>query len=130
MRKQNSNFSLNEKNHYTSRGTLWWKKLWSRQSLSQWLSWKDFRVLQVFFVWISFSSNKTCFSFFSIMVCKVRVATHSWILWIPWIVLEFFWFWNCSWKAPYFDCCFWNVLERSFMSHAHKVCSFIEVLTW
>ena len=46
-------------------------------------------------------------------IYRIRVATHSWI---PWIVLEFFWFWNRSWKIPYFGCCSWNVLENSFLS--------------
>ena len=33
-----------------------------------------------------------------------RVANGSGIHWIPWIVLDFFWYWKCTWK---------NVLEKS-----------------
>ena len=42
-----------------------------------------------------------------------KVATRSWISWILWIVREFFWFLNCSWKVI-------------FVADAHKVYSFMK----
>ena len=26
------------------------------------------------------------------------------ILWIPWIVLDFFWYWKCTWKNTFWNC--------------------------
>ena len=39
------------------------------------------------------------------------MANGSGIPWISWIVLEFFWYWKCTWKKPLFQACSGIVLE-------------------